>query len=326
MATATHGSAIVFPTEAFSPLDTLLAVQNYNCTALYGVPTMFLSELDMLRDPKIFVPSTQTEENDATSLTEGGDRSSSAAEVPLLRPDFAFKLRTGIAAGSSIPSQLMRRLHRTLNLTQLTICYGMTETSPVSAMTTTDDPIDKRVETVGRALPHVTAKVMNPDKGEVCGVGERGELWVSGYLVMKGYWGDEEKTEEVLIEDEQGTTWMRTGDEARIDEDGYVTITGRLKDIIIRGGENIHPLDVENCLLGLERQIVEVSAYGVPDERYGEVVGVSVMRRKNSDPAEELGEEEVRAWIRERLGKWFGESTSLPSPILALFVFISPEC
>lgn len=178
MATATHGSAIVFPAESFDAKATLAAVQEYGCTALYGVPTMFIAELDLL---------------------SSGEAKREGLE----------KLRTGIAAGSSIPASLMERLHKELNLTELTICYGMTETSPVSAMTTTDDPIRKRVESVGRALPHVWVKVVEPgDWGRTVGVGERGELAVAGYLVMKGYWGDEKRTGEVLRTDGDGVVWM----------------------------------------------------------------------------------------------------------------------
>lgn len=179
MATATHGSCIVFPSEAFDPLLTLQSVRSYSATALYGVPTMFVAELELL----------------------------ASGAVPY--PDGFQHLRTGIAAGSSIPAELMRKLHKKLNLTELTICYGMTETSPVSAMTTTDDPMDKRINTVGRLLPHVSAKVVDvQDRTKVLGVGERGELAVSGYLVMKKYWGDEEKTAEALVPDEEGRLWM----------------------------------------------------------------------------------------------------------------------
>ena len=178
MATATHGSCIVFPTEAFDALAALQSVREYHCTALYGVPTMFVAELELL----------------------------SSGAVPY---DGFQYLRTGIAAGSSIPAELMRKLHKTLNLTELTICYGMTETSPVSAMTTTDDPIDKRIDSVGRLLPHIMAKVVDPsDWTRVLGVGERGELAVSGYSVMKGYWGDEKKTKEVLVSDSEGRVWI----------------------------------------------------------------------------------------------------------------------
>lgn len=178
MATATHGSAIVFPTESFNARAVLKAVQEEKCTALYGVPTMFLEEL---------------------GLIESGEIS---------KDGFQY-LRTGIAAGSSIPSELMKKLHRVLNLTELTICYGMTETSPVSAMTHTDDPIDKRLNTVGRLMPHVEAKVVHPaNRKEILPIGTRGELAVSGYLLMKGYWGDPERTAKEMFADDNGKLWM----------------------------------------------------------------------------------------------------------------------
>ena len=178
MATATHGSAIVFPSEAFDPLATLKSVQEEKCTALYGVPTMFLAELALLQD--------------GTVASKGFEH-----------------LRTGIAAGSNIPAELMRKLHKTLNLTELTICYGMTETSPVSAMTTTNDPMEKRIDSVGRLMPHVEAKIVDTtDRTKILGVGERGELAVSGYLTMKEYWEDPERTKEVLAADGNGKIWM----------------------------------------------------------------------------------------------------------------------
>ncbi|KAK4986076.1 hypothetical protein LTR50_005536 [Elasticomyces elasticus] len=276
MATATHGSAIVFPTEAFDPTATLKAVQENKCTALYGVPTMFIAELELL----------------------------ASGAVPY--EGFQY-LRTGIAAGTSIPAELMRKLHRTLNLTELTICYGMTETSPVSAMTTTDDPIEKRIDSVGRLMPHVEAKVVDPnDRSRTLAVGERGELAVSGYLVMKEYWGDPGRTAEVLHTDpassEPDKLWMHTGDEALMDEEGYVKITGRIKDIIIRGGENIHPLEVENCLFAHD-SVREVSVVGLPDERYGEVVAAFVVRKEGQRAGEggNLSAHEVRSWVREKL-------------------------
>lgn len=178
MATATHGSTIVFPSESFNSRATLSAVQEEKCTALYGVPTMFLEELGLIHDGEV--------------------------------PNKGFEqLRTGIAAGSSIPGELMKQLHNTLNLTELTICYGMTETSPVSAMTTTDDPIDKRISSVGRLMPHVEAKVVNPaDKSETLPINSQGELAVSGYLLMKEYWGDPERTADVMIPDSNGKVWM----------------------------------------------------------------------------------------------------------------------
>lgn len=268
MASATHGSSIVFPTEAFDPLATLKAVQEYKATALYGVATMFLAELELLAN--------------GTVSHEGFQH-----------------LRTGIAAGSSVPAELMRKLHKILNLDELTICYGMTETSPVSLMTRTNDPIQKRIDTVGRLLPHVEAKVVDvSDKSRTLSVGERGELAVSGYLVMKEYWGDPAKTAEAMIPDrsQPGKVWMLTGDEASMDEEGYVSITGRIKDLIIRGGENIHPLEVENCLLAHE-DVQEVSVVGLPDEKYGEVVAAFTVRRKGS----EMGTREVRDWVREKL-------------------------
>lgn len=268
MASATHGSSIVFPTEAFDPLATLKAVQEYKATALYGVATMFLAELELLANGTV--------------------------------PHEGFQhLRTGIAAGSSVPAELMRKLHKTLNLDELTICYGMTETSPVSLMTRTDDPIQKRIDTVGRLLPHVEAKVVDvQDKSKTLAIGERGELAVSGYLVMKEYWGDPEKTAEAMIPDheEPGKVWMLTGDEASMDEEGYVSITGRIKDLIIRGGENIHPLEVENCLLA-HGDVQEVSVVGLPDEKYGEVVAAFTVRKKGS----ELSAKDVRDWVREKL-------------------------
>lgn len=178
MATATHGSTIVFPSEAFDPLASLESVQEENCTALYGVPTMFIAELEALQNGKL--PYTGFEH-----------------------------LRTGIAAGSSIPAELMRKLHKTLNLKELTICYGMTETSPVSVMTTTDDPIAKRIDSVGRTMPHVETKIVDPSNpSTVVPIGTQGELAVSGYLVMKGYWGDLKRSAEVMLRDDWGKLWM----------------------------------------------------------------------------------------------------------------------
>ncbi|KAF1849090.1 acyl-CoA synthetase/AMP-acid ligase-like protein II [Cucurbitaria berberidis CBS 394.84] len=268
MATATHGSAIVFPKEAFDPLATLEAVREHKCTALYGVPTMFVAELDLLAHGAV--------------------------------PHDGFQyLRTGIAAGSSIPSELMRKLHKKLNLTELTICYGMTETSPVSCMTTTDDPMEKRTDSVGRLLPHVKAKVVDPsDWSRILDVNQRGELAVSGYLLMKGYWDDEAKTRESLVPDEDGVLWMHTGDEASMDEEGYVKITGRIKDLIIRGGENIHPLEVENCLFG-HPAVSEVSVVGLPDHRYGEVVAAFIVKQSGDEG--NVSAHDIRSWVREKL-------------------------
>ncbi|OKL63949.1 hypothetical protein UA08_00677 [Talaromyces atroroseus] len=299
MATATHGSAIVFPSESFNGLAALQAVLEERCTALYGVPTMFIDELGLL------------ERNEVAD-----------------HDGFPF-LRTGIAAGSSIPAELMRKLHKTLNLTELTICYGMTETSPVSAMTTTDDPLEKRITTVGRLMPHVEAKVVDPaNHNKVLPINVKGELAVSGYLLMKEYWGAPEKTAEVMLADEDGKVWMHTGDEASMSSDGYITITGRIKDLIIRGGENIHPLEIENCLLA-HPAVAEASVVGVPDEKYGEVVAVFVVlsssfslsnssinsERRQHDEEQDRFEDELRAWVRE----------TLSSHLVPKFVFFLPS-
>lgn len=253
MATATTGAALLLPSEAFNPTATLLSIQEERATALYGVATMFVAELELLANKVVEYKGFE-------------------------------HLRTGIAAGSSVPSSLMEKLHKTLNLTGLTICYGMTETSPVSCMTTPDDPLIKRVDSVGRLLPHVEAKVVDVSDGKtILPIGQRGELVVSGYNVMKGYWGDEARTSEVRVietaPDGEEKVWMYTGDEAEMDEDGYVKITGRIKDLIIRGGENIHPLEIENVVFKME-SVSEVSVAGVPDERYGEVVAAFVVVHK----------------------------------------------
>jgi acyl-CoA synthetase (AMP-forming)/AMP-acid ligase II len=246
MATATHGSAILFPTEAFNPTATLQSIQAEKATALYGVTTMFVAELELLSSGAI--------------------------------PRIGFEhLRTGIAAGSSVPSNLMSKLHKELNLTGLTICYGMTETSPVSFMTFPDDPLQKRLDSVGRLLPHVTAKITSTtSRSTILPIGVRGELAVSGYNVMKGYWNDKLRTDEVRVLEDDGKVWMYTGDEAEMDANGFVKITGRIKDLIIRGGENIHPLEIENVLFKHDL-VTEVSVVGIPDERYGEAVAAFVV-------------------------------------------------
>ncbi|CAD0081968.1 unnamed protein product, partial [Aureobasidium vineae] len=252
----THGSAIVFPSESFQAEATLRAVQENACTALYGVPTMFISELELL----------------------------ASGVVPY---EGFSQLRTGIAAGSSIPAALMSKLHDVLGLKQLTICYGMTETSPVSAMTTTDDPMWARLETVGRLLPHVEAKVVDAN-GKIVPPNE-------------GLLGDEARTQEA-IRSEEGTLWMYTGDEASMDENGYVRITGRLKDLIIRGGENIHPLEIENAILKLP-SVTDVSVVGLPDPKYGEVVAAFIMPKNAHANEEEKTQmaRDIKKWVKETL-------------------------
>jgi acyl-CoA synthetase (AMP-forming)/AMP-acid ligase II len=232
------------------------------------------------------------------------------AELQLLAdgtvPNQGFEhLRTGIAAGSSVPAELMRKLHKTLNLHELTICYGMTETSPVSLMTRTDDPIQKRIDTVGRLLPHLEARIVDPsDHSRTLGLGEKGELAVSGYSVMKEYWGDPERTAASMLVDstDPSRRWMLTGDEATMDAEGYVTITGRIKDIIIRGGENIHPLEIENCLIAHDA-VREASVVGLPDAKYGEVVAAFIVRK----PGSEFSARNARDWVRTELSGHLGE-------------------
>ncbi|KAJ5238884.1 AMP-dependent synthetase/ligase [Penicillium chermesinum] len=186
-------------------------------------------------------------------------------------------------SGSSIPAELMKKLHRVLNLTELTICYGMTKTSPVSCMTTTDDPMDKRIGSVGRLMPHVEAKVVSPSNhNQILPIEAKGELAVRGYLLMKEYWGDPEKTAEVMLKDKYGKVWMHTGDEARLDHSW---------------GENIHPLEIENCLYA-HPGVVDVSVVGVPDARYGEVVAAFVVPR---DSPSSVSENEIQQWVRDRL-------------------------
>jgi acyl-CoA synthetase (AMP-forming)/AMP-acid ligase II len=253
MATATTGAGILFASPAFDPAATLHMVSEQRATGLYGVATMFVAELELLSNP---------------------------AFASQLRKDAFRNLRKGIASGSSVPEALMRRLFDVMGLQDLVICYGMTETSPVSLMTSPHDTFEQRTRSVGRAQPHTAVKIVSPtNRTKILPRGERGELAVSGYLVMQGYYGDPERTAEDRIADapeEGGRVWMYSGDEARMDADGFVEITGRIKDLIIRGGENIHPVEVENCLFQL-RGVREVSVVGVPDERHGEAVAAFVV-------------------------------------------------
>ncbi|WYZ39523.1 hypothetical protein EsH8_III_001437 [Colletotrichum jinshuiense] len=276
MATATSGAGILFASPAFDPAATLKMVADYDATGLYGVSTMFVAVLEALASGSVVKPG----------------------EVPA-------GLRKGIAAGSSMPESLMRKLYGTLGLQDLVICYGMTETSPVSCMTTPADSFEKRTGSVGKAMPHTAVKIVDPlDWTRVVPRGERGELAAAGYLVMKGYWGDKEKTMEVRREEEDGRVWMYSGDEACMDEDGYVEITGRIKDLIIRGGENIHPLEVENCLFQMDG-VKEVSVVGVPDEKLGESVAAFVVVKSgwaaDGEGERAITREGVRAWVREHL-------------------------
>jgi fatty-acyl-CoA synthase len=239
---------MVVPAPAFDPVATLEAVQNERCTSLYGVPTMFIAEL-ALEDFARY---------DLTSL------------------------RTGIMAGSPCPVEVMKRCIEEMHMDEVTICYGMTETSPVSTQTLTDDPVDKRVGTVGRVHPHVEVKVVDPATGLVAPRGEAGELCTRGYSVMLGYWGDPERTAESI----DSGRWMHTGDLAVMDDDGYLNIVGRIKDMIIRGGENVYPREVEEFLYG-HPDVVDVQVIGVPDLKYGEEVMAWVRLREGATATEE---------------------------------------
>ncbi|WP_030900794.1 AMP-binding protein [Streptomyces sp. NRRL F-5126] len=257
-----HGACIVIPAASFGPGDTLRAVQQERCTSLYGVPTMFIAELDL--------------------------------------PDFAAydlsSLRTGIMAGSPCPVEVMKRVVAEMNMAEVSICYGMTETSPVSTQTRADDDLERRTGTAGRALPHIEVKVVDPATGVTLRRGEAGELCTRGYSVMLGYWRDPAHTSEVV----DAGRWMHTGDLAVIREDGYVQIVGRIKDMIIRGGENIYPREVEE-FLHTHPKIADVQVVGVPDARYGEEVLACVIPRDAGDPP---GADEIAAYCEGRLAHY----------------------
>ncbi|MYJ43561.1 MAG: AMP-binding protein [Acidimicrobiaceae bacterium] len=240
LACTTHGSAMVIPAAGFNPTATLKAVAAERCTSLYGVPTMFIAELG---EPDL----------------AGYDLSS---------------LRTGIMAGSPCPIEVMRQVVDQMNMSEVTIAYGMTETSPVSTQTSADDPLEKRVTTVGRVHPHVEIRIVDPATGEVVPRGTGGEFQTRGYSVMLGYWNDPERTAEAIDAD----GWMHTGDLAVMDGEGYVNIVGRIKDMIIRGGENVYPREVEEFLY-THPDIVDVQVIGVPDVRYGEEIMAWVQLR-----------------------------------------------
>ncbi|KAI0019966.1 hypothetical protein F4780DRAFT_779893 [Xylariomycetidae sp. FL0641] len=267
-ATATTGAALLLPSPAFDPAASLRLAADAAATGLYGVATMFVAELRLLGDPGF-----------RAGLPPGG----------------LGRLRKGIAAGSPVPPALMRRLVAELGLADLVICYGMTETSPVTAMTAPGDGFAKRTTTVGRAMPHTALKVVAPgDRARILPRGARGELAAAGYAVMAGYYGEAAAGGD-RVADAEGRVWMYTGDEAVMDAEGYVAITGRIKDLIIRGGENIHPLEVEDALFR-HPGVREASVVGVPDARLGEAVAAFVVR---ADPA--LRADDVRAWVRREL-------------------------
>ena len=257
LACITHGAAMVYPDEAFDPLTVLKAVQDESCTALYGVPTMFIAELE--------------------------------------HPDFSqydmSSLRTGIMAGSPCPIEIMRRVFDEMSMSEVTIAYGMTETSPVSFMTSTDDSLERRVSTVGRVHPHVEVKIVD-STGAVVAPGESGELCTRGYSVMLGYWNDEERTKEAI----DAAGWMHTGDLATLDEQGYGNIVGRIKDMVIRGGENIYPREIEEYLYR-HPKIGDVQVIGVPDEKYGEELCAWIKLREGQSATEE----EIKAFCKGQI-------------------------
>jgi fatty-acyl-CoA synthase len=260
LACITHGAAMVYPSEGFEPLATLQAVQDERCTALYGVPTMFIAELALPQFTSFDLKS----------------------------------LRTGIMAGSPCPIEVMKRCIGEMHMSEVTIAYGMTETSPVSFQTSNDDPIERRVATVGRIHPHVEVKIVDAS-GRIVPPNTPGELCTRGYSVMLGYWGDAEKTAEAI--DPAG--WMHTGDLATLDEDGYCNIVGRLKDMVIRGGENIYPREVEEFLFR-HPKVEAVQVVGVPDPKYGEELCAWIKLKSGA----QASEEEIRAYCREQIAHY----------------------
>jgi fatty-acyl-CoA synthase len=253
----THGAAMVYPNDGFDPELTLAAVADERCTALYGVPTMFIAEL----------------------------------EHPNFQRFDLSSLRTGIMAGAPCPIAIMKRVMSTMHMREVTICYGMTETSPVSFQSSVNDPVERRVGTVGRIHPHLQVKIVDA-AGRVVPRGVQGELCTRGYSVMRGYWDDPARTREVL--DDAG--WMHTGDLATLDAEGYCNITGRLKDVIIRGGENLAPREIEDFLYR-HPKVQAVQVCGVPDAKYGEEVCAWIQLR----PGESVSEEEIREFCRGQI-------------------------
>ncbi|HET7245657.1 MAG TPA: AMP-binding protein [Streptosporangiaceae bacterium] len=261
LACTTHGACIVIPSPGFEPAAALEAVQRERCTSLYGVPTMFIAELAL--------------------------------------PDFASydlsTLRTGIMAGSPCPVEVMKRVVSEMHMAEVTICYGMTETSPVSTQTRADDDMERRVSTVGRVHPHVEVKIIDPETGQVMPRGTPGELCTRGYLVMLGYWDDEEQTRDAI----DAARWMHTGDLAVMDDAGYLNIAGRIKDMVIRGGENIYPREIEEFLYA-HPAIQDVQVIGVPDAKYGEELCAWVRLH----PGETLTLEELREFCTGKIAHY----------------------
>jgi fatty-acyl-CoA synthase len=260
LAAMTHGAASVLPSEGFEPLSVLEAAARERCTVLHGVPTMFIAELEHPRFAEFDLSS----------------------------------LRSGLMSGSPCPTAVMRRVVTEMHMPEVTICYGMTETSPVSFQGETDDPLERRVGTVGRVHPHVQVKIIDGD-GRVTPRGTAGELLTRGYSVMRGYWGDPERTREAV----DAAGWMHTGDLAVIDEEGYCNIVGRVKDMIIRGGENVYPREIEEFLYR-HPAVLDVAVVGVPDLRFGEAVCACIRLRDGMTATEE----EIQGFCRERIAHY----------------------
>jgi fatty-acyl-CoA synthase len=258
----THAATMVIPAPAFDPLLTLKAVAEERCTSLYGVPTMFIAELNL----------ANFDDFDLSSL------------------------RTGIMAGSPCPEETMKQVIERMGADQVSICYGMTETSPVSAQTSVDDSVERRVSTIGRVHPHLEVQIVDPETGIVLPRGETGEFCTRGYSVMLGYWNEPEKTAETIDQD----GWLHTGDLGVMDDAGYLNITGRIKDVILRGGENIYPREIEEFLLR-HPDILDVQVIGVPDERYGEEVMAWVRMKPD---VEALDSDAVRAYSTGKLAHY----------------------
>ena len=261
LACLTHGAAIVYASDGFDPLAVLETVQAEKCTGLHGVPTMFIAEL---AHPRF-------------------------AEFDL------STLRTGIMAGSPCPIEVMKQVVREMHIGEVTIAYGMTETSPVSCQSTTETPLAKRVATVGLVQPHLEIKIIDPDTGKIVPIGETGEFCTRGYSVMHGYWGDEERTREAIDAD----GWLHTGDLATMDAEGYVNIVGRIKDMVIRGGENIYPREIEEFLYG-HSAISDVQVIGVPDSRYGEELCAWVILKSG----QQATAEDIRAFCKDKIAHY----------------------
>ena len=279
-ATFTHGGAIIIPAPSFKARETLKAVHSAKATSLYGVPTMFINELEEAHDHE-----------------EYGS------------PYDLSTLRTGVMAGTSCPSKTMRDVMDKLNMTEIAICYGMTETSPVSFQTRADSPLDKRVNTVGQIMPHLEARIICEDTGETLPRGAQGEVVVRGYSVMKEYWHHPEKTAEAIDAD----GWMHTGDLGVIDDEGYLAITGRIKDMLIRGGENIYPREIEEFLF-THPEIVDAQVIGVPDDKYGEeIMAWVILHDEGGDlTAEQIAEFAHGKLSRHKIPRYVHVTDSFP--------------